>query len=293
MLLSNISNSDLLPLFWQPPTNRCRPALAIYRPQCRPSFDELLKPYFLSIGCNYNDSDLFQLSKPPQQNLDTDDLHLLGLRAANNHWISVINSLNLEPDNLKVTLDEEKRAVTVQGSAKWHNRNGSQMTMRSFHKRFKIPEKVDMHTLRSKMLPNGKIILIADKQNNRDNDFIETSVGTRKEPEKVSSQSNANSSTDRKDLQVTRNEEDTKSAQQHQIDQERDSHEENMEIVTTQDPKNSEEQIQQITDVDQGDYEANIHTTENKGKEMEFPQSIQSVENLLKQPIGTEWPNID
>ena len=289
MLLSNISNSDLLPLmFWEPPTKRCRPALAIYRPQRRPSFDQLLKPYFLSIGCN-NDSDLFQLSKPPQQNLDTDDLHHLELHEANNHWISAINSLNLEPENLRVTLDEEKRVVTVQGSAKWHNRNGSQMTMRSFHKRFKIPVNVDMHTLRSKMLPNGKIILIADKQNNQNNDFIETSIRTRKEPEKDSSQSNANSSTDSKDLQGTRNEEDTKSAQQHQIDQEKDSHEENTVIVTTQDPKNSEEQIQ-------GDYEENIHTTENSennGKEMEFPQSIQSAENLLKRPIGTEWPNID
>ena len=228
--------------------------------------------------------------------MDEEDLHHLGIRESNNHWISAINSLDLEPDNLNVTLDEENRKVTVRGYAEWHNRNSSQTTMRSFQKQFKIPENVDMHTLRSKMLPNGKIILIADKQTNQDNDLIGTSTGTGKEPEKVSSESTAKSSTDRKDPQETRNEADTKSASERQIDQEKDIHEDNMEIEATQDSKNYEEPIQQINDVDQGNEEENINTTEkseNNDKEMAFPQSIQSVENLPKQPIGSEWPNVD
>jgi len=81
----------------------------------------------------------------------------------NGSWLAQVNTLEMDPESIRIILYEKRRLLTIQGSSESSSDDGSQRSSRSFKRILTIPQYVDMSSLDSKQLPNGKLLLIARK----------------------------------------------------------------------------------------------------------------------------------
>ncbi len=81
---------------------------------------------------------------------------------ASEDFVSSVAISGFSPENVKVSLDGNH--LKVSAHQEWKSEDGGQMSSRSFSRSLKIPETVKLDTLKTKMLPNGQMLIHGEQK---------------------------------------------------------------------------------------------------------------------------------
>ena len=264
--------------------------------------------------------------------LTREELELLGMKEeSSSNWICSTKIEGMDPERTKITLDERKRTVLLEGSAEWKSNDESSFSSTTFSRILRVPGDVKLESLASKMLPSGKLVLVAERNiNEKLSSQIEkeTSEIAKKTPAWGSETLAANDSDRRSD--ENKNSEETNEKQMDtdgspnlkgsrenessSEDEEKDNEEEDRDVIplfTVDDSISDEANGGEVAEVEMAENEeadresASGHTwldvedkdvsetTAMKTNELELAKEPSLVEIILiKKPIGNEWPNL-
>ena len=209
--------------------------------------------------------------------LTTDEVRFLGMKDMESFWTHPLDISQLDPETIRITLDELKRTIGVHGSVQ--TSEGLAIS-RPVTKAVVVPENVDLGSLSSKMLPNGKLVLLAKREKIPESRIKEERIDDQfthvSESEEMDCDEIPQNSSDRKEVEKKKSLKDS----QNQAEPMKNP-------SAHRRKKNRGESLSERCE-SESDHE---HEFEHGSEFMDLATIYQMCN--IKKPIGDQWPNLE